>query len=564
MSLDCRAFRHVPTVSHRSKILIISFVLTTVILLGMSIVPSHDGNDLLNDARMLAMAPNAVAAVNESVVVHSYVIFNGSASTGTATMNYTWTISNGTVTILYGMVVTYEFTATGIYNITLNVTDSNGFSSEDTVVTTVTADTEPPRAVAGYNRRIDVGSRLALNGSSSTDNTGRILKYSWSYTYKGVPVELDGSYVTIWLNSTGDYLITLTVTDPSGLTNSTTVTIHVSTPPTWLERNLVGVILIVLVISLIAALLARKLYRDHAVVTPTDIEKLRLTAASGLRVARQFSRNSAGVVGLAILIVFLILAIASPFFLHKYPNPDSIGWGRYNPTYASPSKQFWFGTDYYGRDVFTLTILGTRASLIVGFMASLISIVLGTAIGLTAGYFGKLSDEILMRFTDFFLVIPWFPLMIVFATVMGRSFTNVIIVIGITSWPSTSRIVRAQVLSIREKTFVERAICVGAGSRRIISKHILPNVFPLIFANTILLVANSIFSESFLDFFGLGDPNVISWGTILEFAYEKYAFSSYAWWNIFFPGFCIVVLIMAFYLMGDALDEVLNPKLRKR
>ena len=155
-------------------------------------------------------------------------------------------------------------------------------------------------------------------------------------------------------------------------------------------------------------------------------------------------------------------------------------------------------------------------------------------------------------------------MMIVFATVLGRSFENVIIVIGITSWPSTARIVRSQVLSIREKAFVARAISVGAGSRRIISKHILPNVFPLVFANTILLVANSIFSESFLDFFGLGDPSVISWGTVLEFAYSKDAFSSLAWWTILFPGACIVILIMAFYMMGDALDEVLNPKLRKR
>ena len=199
-----------------------------------------------------------------------------------------------------------------------------------------------------------------------------------------------------------------------------------------------------------------------------------------------------------------------------------------------------------------------------GILASLISIVLGTVVGVTSGYLGKFSDEMLMRFTDFFLVIPWFPFMIVVSFLLGPSFTNVIIVIGITSWPSTARIVRSQVLSVKEKGFVERARCIGAGGGRIVTRHILPNVFPLIFANTILLVANSIFSESFLDFFGLGDPRVVSWGIMLEEAYEWGAFSSFAWWYILAPGACIVILIMSFYLVGDALDEVLNPRLRRR
>jgi len=292
-------------------------------------------------------------------------------------------------------------------------------------------------------------------------------------------------------------------------------------------------------------------------------EKLRLLLVSALAVWRQYKRSWGGMLGLSILVFFVLMAVFAPL-LATFENSDDISWNRVNPAYAPPSAKYIFGTDYYGRDVYSMTVWGTRASLIVGFLASLISIVLGTVIGLSAGYFGKVTDEVLMRFTDFFLVIPWFPLMIVFATLLGRSFENVIIVIGITSWPSTARVVRSQVLSVKEKAFIERAICVGAGSSRIISKHVLPNVFPLIFANTILLVANSIFSESFLDFFGLGDPRVVSWGIILETAYEKGAFNSYAWWNIFFPGFFIIILIMAFYLIGDALDEVLNPKLRRR
>jgi len=297
--------------------------------------------------------------------------------------------------------------------------------------------------------------------------------------------------------------------------------------------------------------------RFGGLLSRTRRERIKLLQKSVYKIWKQYRQSLGGMIGLSVLVFFILIAVLAPV-ISTFENPDDISWNRVNPTYVPPSSKFLLGTDYHGRDVYSLTVWGTRASLIVGFLASLISIVLGTGVGLISGYFGKLYDEVLMRFTDFFLVIPWFPLMIVFATLLGRSFTNVIIVIGITSWPSTARIVRAQVLSIKEK------ISVGAGSGRIISRHILPNVFPLIFANTILLVANSIFSESFLDFFGLGDPSVISWGTVLESAYENAAFSSYAWWNILAPGACIIILIMAFYLIGDALDEVMNPKLRRR
>ena len=295
----------------------------------------------------------------------------------------------------------------------------------------------------------------------------------------------------------------------------------------------------------------------------TRKEKVRLLVKDARRIWRGFRRNRSGMFGLTVLIVFTIMAVFAPI-LATHKNPSAMTWARVNPVYHPPSLGFPFGTDSNGRDVYSLTVWGSRASLIVGFVASIISIVLGTSIGLVSGFYGKFSDEVLMRFTDFFLVIPWFPLMIVFSMVMGKTFLNVIIVIGITSWPSTSRIVRSQVLSVKEKAFVERARAVGAGNGRIISRHILPNVFPLIFANTVLLVANSIFSESFLDFFGFGDLRVISWGTMLENAYSAGAFSSAAWWWVLFPGASIVLLIMAFYLIGDALDDVMNPKLRRR
>lgn len=298
-------------------------------------------------------------------------------------------------------------------------------------------------------------------------------------------------------------------------------------------------------------------------LTESRKEKLSLFYKSVGRIANRYRKNVSGVLGLSILMFFVIMAVFAPY-LANFENPKSISWADVNPLREAPSSEYWFGTDFYGRDIWSLTVWGARASLIVGLMASLISIVLGTTVGLLAGYFGRFADEVLMRFTDFFLVIPWLPLMIVFAMIMGRSFTNIIIVIGITSWSSTARIVRAQVLSVKEKMFIQRARCVGSGDLRIIRKHILPNVVPLIFANTILLIANSIFSESFLEFFNLGDPDVISWGTMLEESYSNGDFNSPAWWDFAAPGACIVILIMAFYLIGDALDEVLNPKLRKR
>jgi len=171
---------------------------------------------------------------------------------------------------------------------------------------------------------------------------------------------------------------------------------------------------------------------------------------------------------------------------------------------------------------------------------------------------------VLMRFTDYFLVLPWFPLMVVLMTVLGAEFVYVIIVIGVTSWPSTARIVRSQVLTVKERSFIERARAIGAGDMYIMRKHVFPNVLPLVFANTVLLISLAIFSEAFLDFFGLGDPDVISWGTMLEAAYNYGAFDSGAWWWVLPPSLSIILCVLAFSLVGYALDDIFNPRLRKR
>jgi peptide/nickel transport system permease protein len=281
-----------------------------------------------------------------------------------------------------------------------------------------------------------------------------------------------------------------------------------------------------------------------------------------LRVARTYRRNALGMTGLVILVFFVLVAVFAPVLA----DPEGL-----NPTcpctgdpFSPPSAQFPFGTDDLGRSILTLTIWGARPSLIVGLFATLIAMALGAAIGLVAGYYGRTTETVLMRFTDWFLVIPFLPLAIVLASILEPSTFVIILVIGLTSWPSTARIVRSQVLSVKERSYVERARALGAGNWHMITRHILPNVGPLIFANTILTVAIAILTESTLAFLGLGDPLNISWGTILDSAFSNAAASAGNWWWLMPPGLAIVLVVLAFTLCGFALDEILNPRQRER
>ena len=268
-----------------------------------------------------------------------------------------------------------------------------------------------------------------------------------------------------------------------------------------------------------------------------------------------------GMGGLVILVIFIGMAVFAPLLA------DASGLDATQATgqpLEGPSLKYPLGTDDLGRSVLTLTIWGSRVSLLIGFFATLLSIVIGAVLGIAAGYYGGWKESILMRLTDWFLVIPFLPLAIVLASLLGRSLWNIIFVIGITSWPGTARLVRAQALSVKERPYVERARALGAGDWHLITRHVLPNVFPLIFANTILVVAIAILSETTLSFLGLGDPLHVSWGTMLEFAFGAGAASIGAWWWLIAPGIAIVLVVLAFTMCGYALDEVLNPRLRRR
>lgn len=273
-----------------------------------------------------------------------------------------------------------------------------------------------------------------------------------------------------------------------------------------------------------------------------------------------FKSNKMGLLGGVVLIFFIIVALIGPVI---FPY-DSMVFGEVGDVLNPPSNQHILGTDDLGRDVFRNLISGSRVSLFIGILATLISMVLGTVFGITSGYYGKKVDIIIMRITDFFLVIPWLPLVLVLAAILGNSIWNIILVIGLTSWAGTARVVRSQTLSIKEKPFIERAVAIGSNGKHIMVKHILPNVFPLVFANTVLISAVAILSETTLSFLGLGDASRPSWGMMLHYAFESGAISIGAYWYFLPPGICVVLVVLAFTFLGYAFDEVLNPKLKKR
>jgi peptide/nickel transport system permease protein len=273
-----------------------------------------------------------------------------------------------------------------------------------------------------------------------------------------------------------------------------------------------------------------------------------------------FRRHRSGLFGLGLLTFFVLVAIFAPLLA----DPESIEVTKATGGVLESPGDYLLGTDENGRSIVALLVWGSRISLFVGILATLISMVIGTLVGLASGFFEGWPARILYRFTEWFLVIPFVPLAIVLATVLGRSLVNIVIVIGITGWASTAMLIRSQTLSIRERPYVERARLLGAGRWHQMSRHVLPNVMPMVFANTTLTVALAILAETTLSFLGLGDPTRVSWGTMLDSAFGVGAMTTGAWWYIVPPGVCVVLVVLAFTLVGQALEEVFNPRLRER
>lgn len=294
-------------------------------------------------------------------------------------------------------------------------------------------------------------------------------------------------------------------------------------------------------------------------ISPRAVAWARRRAAAR-RLVTSFRRQRGGMLGLLVLLVFVGLAFCAPLI---FPSSDLDVTRATGPTLAPPSTSYWLGTDESGRSVLALVVWGTRVSLLVGVAATVISMGIGTLVGIASGHYRGLIATSLERLTDWFLVIPFLPLAIVLATVLGQSMLNIIIVIGVSSWPSTARLVRAQTLSVEARPYLERARVLGGGNWHQMSRHVLPNVMPLVLANTTLTVAIAILSETTLSFLGLGDPFRTSWGSILDDAQQAQAITAGDWWYVIPPGVCVVIVVLAFTLVGRALEEILDPRLKE-
>lgn len=281
--------------------------------------------------------------------------------------------------------------------------------------------------------------------------------------------------------------------------------------------------------------------------------------ASVTTIWREFAGNRGGLVGLGLLGLTGLLALLAPVITDESGlDVTKAAGGALQP----PSADYLLGTDIDGRSVLLLTFWGTRASLLIGFSATLLSVLIGTLIGITAAHFGRWVSAVLLRFTDFFLVLPSLVLAIALSAVLPQSSATIILAIGVTAWPATARLVRAQTLTIESRSYIERAKALGGGHLHIIGKHVLPGVMPLVLANTTLVVGNSIIADATLSFLGVGDPNTVSWGSMLETALNNGAVSRGAWWYLLPPGFAIVGVVLSFTLVGRALETVLNPRLK--
>ncbi|HEX3264858.1 MAG TPA: ABC transporter permease [Candidatus Limnocylindrales bacterium] len=276
-----------------------------------------------------------------------------------------------------------------------------------------------------------------------------------------------------------------------------------------------------------------------------------------------------GLVGIAILAVFSVVAIAPSLFVGPLETVITASGKPLDP----PSLQHLFGTEELGRDMLNLTVHGARISMAIGLMATVITIVIGALVGILSGFVGGVLDNVLMRISDFFLVLPTIVLALILAPIIldiigpqaeflgiRATLLVIVVVIGLTSWATTARVIRSQVLSVKERMFVDRARVIGSSSLRIMWRHILPNVMNLIVAQAVLTFATAVFTETTLAFIGLGDPTAPSWGELLNSAQSSGAPGLGAWWYIAPPAVAVVLVVLSFTLVGNALDDLLNPK----
>ncbi len=274
-------------------------------------------------------------------------------------------------------------------------------------------------------------------------------------------------------------------------------------------------------------------------------------------------REPAGVLACVLLLVFFLFALAPQAFVRYEPMSYQYRADRSLDALTPPSSKHWLGTTFYGRDVFSLTIAGSRVAIIVGMISALFIIIIGTNIGLLAGYFGGRVDDALMRLTDVAFSIPFIPFAIVLAGLFGPSLFNIIFSISILMWRTCARVIRAQVLSLKERPFVLAVRAAGGGHLRILYGHLLPNVLPLALLYGAFGVAWAVIAEAGVSFLGFGDPLVVSWGQMIHLAFVTATIRK-AWWWVVPPGLCIVLFVISCFLIGRVIEEIVFPRLREK
>jgi peptide/nickel transport system permease protein len=279
-----------------------------------------------------------------------------------------------------------------------------------------------------------------------------------------------------------------------------------------------------------------------------------LFSARVLETWLRFCRNRLALLGLVLFAIMVVLALLAPQLAAK--GPFTIVGDRLRP----PGAEFLFGTDQVGRDVLAGVLYGTRTSLMVGLLSVALSVTVGIIVGATSGYYGGKIDDILMRVTEIFQVMPRFILALFIVAIFGANIWGIIFVIGILSWAEIARLLRAEFLTVRERPFVVAARAYGASDMQIISAEILPNALtPVIVAGS-LQVASAVLLEAGLSFLGIGDPNSMSLGTMLNAAQQ---YLRYAWWTAIFPGGAICLVTLGIALISDGLNDALNPRLKE-
>ncbi|MEG0895818.1 MAG: ABC transporter permease [Oscillospiraceae bacterium] len=274
---------------------------------------------------------------------------------------------------------------------------------------------------------------------------------------------------------------------------------------------------------------------------------------SKLKIFKYLKQSKQLSVGLFLLIFLILIALFGPLFCKNEP------YFLYDDMLSPPSFQYPFGTDGVGCDIFTMVIYGTRTSLKIGVIVALMSCVIGVIVGGISGYFGGIADKIICEFLNIFMMVPSFFLIVLAMAIFGRSINNMIIIMALTSWMGSARLMRGQTIAIKEKNFIKNAEIIGESKLSIIFKHIVPNSVFTIVIDLSMTISGAILSEAGLSFLGMGDPNTVSWGKIIALG-RRYL--PKCWWISTFPGIAIIITALAFYLIGDGFNKIVNGKLK--